>query len=183
MYYGIIWSVMKLLIGKIKQIDKIHKIKIKGRFGKSVTGAKSLKQNIPDAQKVKKIAEKMDRINARKLKVKKAETRPTKTLNEWLEDSPDLLNETRQWYNEKPEWWGINPDKTPVFYRPKAEVDAIRKLPGESGGHHPHGLGLGGPKGQTLTPTGETARTKNPTHSQVTGLQKRVINRIKGQTE
>ncbi len=50
---------MKLLIGIIKKIGKTDKIKIPGRFGKSVTGAKSLKQNIPDAEKVKKIAQKM----------------------------------------------------------------------------------------------------------------------------
>ncbi|UZQ50417.1 hypothetical protein [Clostridium kluyveri] len=107
----------------------------------------------------------------------------TKTLNEWLKDSPDLLDETKQWYNEKPEWWSINPDKTEVFYRTKDEVDAIRKLPGESGGHHPHGLALGGPEGQELTITGETRTVKNPTHSQITGLQRRVIREIKKNTK
>lgn len=105
----------------------------------------------------------------------------TKTLKEWLKDSPDLLEETKRWHKEKPEWWGIDPDKTPVFYRTKAEVDEIRKLPGESGGHHPHGLALGGPKGQKLTHTGETRTVKNPTHSKVTGLQRKVINKIKKQ--
>ncbi len=109
-----------------------------------------------------------------------AESKPLKI---WLSDVPELLNEIKQWYNEKPEWWSIDPENTDVFYRTKDEVDAIRKLPGESGGHHPHGLALGGPIGQTLTPTGETARIKNPTHSQVTGLQKRIINKIKGQKE
>lgn len=84
-------------------------------------------------------------------------------------------------YKENPEWWGIDPDNTPVFYRSKSEVDAIRKKPGESGGHHPHGLALGGKEGQTLTQTNETRYNKNPMHSKITGLQRRVINVIKKQ--
>ena len=102
-----------------------------------------------------------------------------KKLNEWLADDKELLAEITEWYNEKPEWWGIDPQNTDVFYRTPQEVKEIRKKAGESGGHHPHGLALGGPEGQKLTPTGETAKVKNPTHSQVTGLQRRVINRIK----
>ena len=90
-----------------------------------------------------------------------------------------MLDEVTEWYNERPEWWGIDPENTDVFYRTPQEVKEIRKNVGESGGHHPHGLALGGPKGQTLTPTGETVKSKNPTHSQVTGLQRRVINKIK----
>lgn len=105
----------------------------------------------------------------------------SKTLNEWLKDYPELLNECRDWYENNPEWWEIDPDNTSVFYRTPNEVDKIRRKPGESGGHHPHGLGLGGPEGQKLTPTGETRKTKNQTHSKVTGLQKRVINKIKNQ--
>ncbi len=58
-----------MLVGKIKLIDKLHKIKIPGRFGKSVVGAKSLKQNIPDAQKVKKISKKMDKAINKKHQV------------------------------------------------------------------------------------------------------------------
>ena len=103
----------------------------------------------------------------------------SKALNEWLEDDPDLLKECNDWYNNNPEWWGIDPQKTPVFYRKKDEVAKIRKLAGERGGHHPHGLALGGPIGQKLTQTGETRKVKNPIHSRVTGLQKRVINKIK----
>lgn len=64
-------------------------------------------------------------------------------------------------------------------YVSKPEVKNIRSRPGEKGGHHPHGLALGGPAGQKLTPTGETGPIKNPTHSKVTGLQVRVINVIK----
>ena len=101
------------------------------------------------------------------------------TLNNWLKDEPELLKKTRKMYKDAPQWWGIDPDKTPVFYRSKSEVAAIRKMSGESGGHHPHGLALGGPKGQTLTPTNETRYNKNPIHSKVTGLQRRVINVIK----
>ena len=70
-----------------------------------------------------------------------------------------------------------------VYYRTTDEVKNIRKKSGESGGHHPHGLALGGPEGQTLTITGEIGKVKNPKHSKVTGLQKRVINRIKKQLE
>jgi hypothetical protein len=102
-----------------------------------------------------------------------------KPLKEWLEDSPELLDETKKMYKESPEWWGIDPDETNVFYRPKDEVDIIRAKPGESGGHHPHGLALGGPEGQKLTITNETRKNKNQMHSKVTGLQRRVINRIK----
>ena len=102
-----------------------------------------------------------------------------RTLNEWLADYPELLAECKQWFEQKPEWWGIDPNETDVYYRTPDEVKAIRNKPGESGGHHPHGLALGGPTGQTLTPTGETVTIKNPTHSKVTGLQRRVINIIK----
>ncbi|WP_333651505.1 RHS repeat-associated core domain-containing protein [Lacrimispora sp.] len=103
----------------------------------------------------------------------------TKKLNEWLADDKELLDEVTEWYNEKPEWWGIDPENTDVYYRTPQEVKEIRKKAGESGGHHPHGLALGGPEGQKLTPTGESVKVKNPIHSQVTGLQRRVINRIK----
>ena len=102
-----------------------------------------------------------------------------KKLIDWLDNDKELLNEVSEWFKEKPEWWGIDPENTDVFYRPPQEVKEIRSKAGESGGHHPHGLALGGPEGQRLTPTGETAMIKNPTHSQVTGLQRRVLNRIK----
>lgn len=69
--------------------------------------------------------------------------------------------------------------KHQYFIEKKDEVSKIRKLAGERGGHHPHGLALGGPIGQKLTQTGETRKVKNPIHSRVTGLQKRVINKIK----
>ena len=101
------------------------------------------------------------------------------TLVELLSDHPDLLKEATEMFTNSPEWWGIDPNKTDVFYRDKTAVAAIRKLAGESGGHHPHGLALGGPPGQKLTHTGETLKIKNPTHSKVTGLQKRIINVIK----
>jgi RHS repeat-associated protein len=105
----------------------------------------------------------------------------TKTLAEWLKDHPDLLNEAREMYKSSPEWQGIDPDKTPVFYREKADVDIIRAKAGESGGHHPHGLALGGPEGQKLTITNETRTVKNPDHSRATGFQRKVINKIKYQ--
>jgi RHS repeat-associated protein len=101
------------------------------------------------------------------------------TLTELLKDHPDLLAELREKHRTTPEWQGIDPDTTPVFLRPKADVDVIRAKPGESGGHHPHGLALGGPEGQTLTPTNETRTQKNPNHSAATGLQRRTINAIK----
>ena len=104
-----------------------------------------------------------------------------KTLAEWLKDEPDLLKECTEWYTKFPEWWGISPNSTIIFYRSQDEVKEIRKKPGESGGHHPHGLALGGPEGQKLTPTNETAKIKNETHSKVTGLQRKVINKIKKQ--
>ena len=104
-----------------------------------------------------------------------------KTLNEWLKDNPELLKEVTDYYKKFPEWWGIDPNSDLVFYRTKNEVDEIRKLSGESGGHHPWGLALGSPIGQDLTITNETRTNKNPTHSKVTGLQKRVINVIKKQ--
>ena len=109
----------------------------------------------------------------------KAGENNSKTLNEWLEDDPDLLKECNNWYNNNPEWWGIDPQKTQVFYRKPEEVAKIRKLSGERGGHHPHGLALGGPIGQKLTQTGETRKVKNLMHSRVTGLQRKVINKIK----
>jgi hypothetical protein len=102
-----------------------------------------------------------------------------KTLSEWLKDFPDVLKAARERFKTMPEWQGIDPDKTPVFYREKGDVDAIRAKQGESGGHHPHGLALGGPEGQCLTPTGETRTCKNPLHSSATVLQKKIINIIK----
>jgi len=104
------------------------------------------------------------------------------TLAEWLADRPDLLDKMRTMYNEKPEWQGINPDETQVYYRPGFDVAAIRRMRGESGGHHPHGLALGGPTGQDLTITGDTRNWVNPEHSAVTGLQRQVINVIKNKT-
>lgn len=104
-----------------------------------------------------------------------------KTLAEWLKDYPELLEEARRAFKDTPEWQGIDPDNTPVFYRPKAACDAIRAKPGESGGHHPHGLALGGPEGQVLTPTGDGGGWVNPKHSSATGLQVRIKNKIVGQ--
>jgi hypothetical protein len=106
--------------------------------------------------------------------------RETKTLAQWLVDDPALLEEARAQHRDVPQWQGINPDTTPVFYRSPAEVEAIRAKPGESGGHHPHGLALGGPDGQTLTPTGETRTVRNPEHTAATQLQRKLIRKIKG---
>ena len=103
-----------------------------------------------------------------------------KTLAEWLKDHPDLLQQTRDEFKRAPQWQGIDPDKTPVFYRTQDEVKEIRKKAGERDGHHPHGLALGGPEGQKLTQTNETVKCKNPDHSKATGLQRRIINVIKG---
>jgi uncharacterized protein RhaS with RHS repeats len=105
----------------------------------------------------------------------------SQTLAEWLKDHPDLLELAREMHKNSPEWQGIDPDKTSVFYRTKDEVDIIRAKAGESGGHHPHGLALGGPEGQTLTITNETRTVKNPSHSEATGFQRKVINKIKYQ--
>jgi hypothetical protein len=88
-------------------------------------------------------------------------------LVEWLADAPELLQAARDWYQNFPQWQGIDPDRTPVKYVPQDEVRRIRGMPGESGGHHPHPLALGGPPGQTLTPTGDTRTWKNPTHTRV----------------
>jgi hypothetical protein len=98
-----------------------------------------------------------------------------------LKDDQDLLNEARSMHQSSPEWQGIDPDKSDVFYRTKSEVDAMRAKAGESGGHHPHGLALGGPTGQKLTQTGETRKVKNPQHSQATGLQRCIISHVKPQ--
>jgi hypothetical protein len=84
-------------------------------------------------------------------------------------------------HRERPQWQGIDPDSTQVRYVPKPEVEKIRALPGESGGHHPHGLALGGPRGQKLTPTNETRTIKNPDHVEATKLQMRIIRAIKKQ--
>lgn len=104
-----------------------------------------------------------------------------KTLAKWLKDEPALLQEARDKFRSSPEWQGIDPDKSPVFLRSKVDADGIRAMVGESGGHHPHGLALGGAPGQTLTFTGETGSWKNPDHSAATGLQVRIINAIRRQ--
>jgi RHS repeat-associated protein len=91
------------------------------------------------------------------------------TLRQWLRDAPDLLQLAIDGYNTMPEWQGINPDKTPVRYRPGHEVQEIRESEGRGRrGHHPHPLALDGPPGQDLTPTGERRRgPKNPSHNRV----------------
>jgi len=108
-------------------------------------------------------------------------TNTPKPLSKWLKKYPDLLQEARARYKSKPEWFGIDPDKTDVFYRPKSDVDAIRAKSGESPGHHPHGLALGGPEGQTLTPTGDTLYVKNPEHVDATTFQNKILSAIKSQ--
>ncbi len=102
-----------------------------------------------------------------------------KPLAGWLPDEPELLNEARREHAARPDWQGIDPDSTPVYLRPRDEVEEIRKKPGESGGHHPHGLALGGPEGQRLTTTGDTRDKVNPDHARASGLQRRLINAIK----
>jgi hypothetical protein len=106
-----------------------------------------------------------------------------KPLKEWLKDYPDLLEDLRRQYRESPEWQGIDPDKTPVFYRTQDEVRAIRNKSGErGGGHHPHHLSLGGPEGQTFTHTGDIRGQKtNDRHREANKLQNRIIDIIKNQ--
>ena len=155
-------------VAKITKVPKV--VKAIGNVGK--TGFKKGKEG----EKISKSGQ------AKQTKAKNKGERgagESKTLNDWLKDDPELLEECNNWYKNNPEWWGIDPDNTQVFYRTPDEVAEIRKLAGESGGHHPHGLALGGPIGQKLTQTGETRKFKNPTHSQVTGLQRKVINKIK----
>ncbi len=57
----------------------------------------------------------------------KSGDKETKTLSEWLENDRDLLEETRKWYKNNPEWWSINPNEKPVFCRTQSEVNEIRK--------------------------------------------------------
>ena len=101
------------------------------------------------------------------------------TIADLLKDEPDLLENYRTEFKNNPEWQGIDPDKTKIQYVDKATVDKIRVKPGESGGHHPHGLALDGPEGQKLTITNETRKIKNPKHSKATGMQRKLINRLK----
>jgi len=107
-------------------------------------------------------------------------SKKAQTLEQWLKDNPDLLAKAHDQFNINPQWQGIDPATTPVFYRSKADVDAIRAMPGESSGHHPHGLALGGPEGQTLTITGETRTMRNLDHNAATTLQRQIINVING---
>ena len=102
-----------------------------------------------------------------------------KPLNEWLSDQPDLLLDARDYHNQEPEWQGIDPDKTPVFYRTQDDVKKIRKSSSERGGHHPHVLALGGPTGQDLTITGEKGKCKNDCHTKATNFQMRLLRSIK----
>ena len=100
------------------------------------------------------------------------------TLRQWLRGAPDILQEALTWFMNHPEWQGMDPDKTPVKYVPKSETDKIRNSRGERGGHHPHPLGLGGPKGQKLTPTGEVGGVKNATHTKMTNLGNKIRDEI-----
>ena len=155
-------------VAKITKVPKV--VKAIGNVGK--TGSKKGKEG-------EKIAKSSQAKQTKARDKGGSGAGESKTLNDWLKDDPELLEECNNWYKNNPEWWGIDLDNTQVFYRTPDEVAEIRKLAGESGGHHPHGLALGGPIGQKLTQTGETRKFKNPTHSQVTGLQRKVINKIK----
>lgn len=101
------------------------------------------------------------------------------TLAELFSDSPDFVEDLRQLYKTEPQWQGIDPDNYLLFYRTQAEVEIIRRKPGEQGGHHPWGLALGGPEGQTLTKTNETRKSKKTKHSAAIALQRKIIKRLK----
>ena len=103
-----------------------------------------------------------------------AKDKVVKKLKEWLKSHPELLQEAKEMFKNEPQWQGIDPDKSYVFYRPKDEVDEIRNKKGEIGGHHPHGLALGGCEGQDLTEKNENRTKKNPKHSAATGMQRRI---------
>lgn len=105
----------------------------------------------------------------------------TGNLRDWLREAPDLLQEALDWYASNPEWQGMNPDSSPVRHRSPQENRDFRRLPGESGGgHHPHPVSLGGPPGQTLTPTGERRRgPRNPTHTRATNFGNKVSRQMK----
>lgn len=104
----------------------------------------------------------------------------TGTLRDWLREAPDLLQEALDWYASNPEWQGMDPNNTPVRHRSPEENRRFRGGPGESGGHHPHPVSLGGPPGQTLTPTGERrGGPRNPNHTRATNFGRKVSREIK----
>jgi RHS repeat-associated protein len=105
----------------------------------------------------------------------------TKPLQEWLKDYPDVLKKATEQHEAAPEWQGIEPQSAHVRYVPEDQVRQIRKMPGESGGHHPHSLALGGPPGQEITPTNETRTVKNEAHKEATKLQMEIIRIVKKQ--
>ncbi|HKG98482.1 MAG TPA: RHS repeat-associated core domain-containing protein, partial [Pyrinomonadaceae bacterium] len=104
----------------------------------------------------------------------------TGTLRDWLRAAPDLLQDALDFYASAPEWFGIDPNNSPVRYRSPAENDAFRKGPGErAGGHHPHAVSLGGPPGQKLTPTGDTPHWRNPLHKNVGEFEGKIRGELK----
>jgi RHS repeat-associated protein len=100
------------------------------------------------------------------------------TLRDWLREAPDLLQEAIDLFAREPQWQGIDPDNSPVRYRSRPEQDAFRRLPGESGGaggHHPHAVSLGGPPGQTRTPTGQRGGMPTfPRHQAASNFENRI---------
>jgi RHS repeat-associated protein len=102
-------------------------------------------------------------------------------LRDWLREAPDLLQDALDFYNNAPDWFGIDPDNDPVRRRTPAENDAFRDSPSERGrrGHHPHAVSLGGPPGQRLTPTGERRRgPRNPRHTRASNFERRLRREI-----
>jgi RHS repeat-associated protein len=121
-----------------------------------------------------------------KLKAPNSAYPETKTLAEWLKHDPDLLWECRMRYKHEPEWFGIDPDRTPVGYATEREVRAIRaqdRLSGRIRGHHPHQLSLKGQAGQELTYTGEEGSYRNAKHREVTTFLNKIKDEIKAQVQ
>ena len=103
-----------------------------------------------------------------------------KPLSDWLADHPELLEEARRLFTTEPQWQGIDPDNSLVFYRPQDEVKEIRAMKGEGPGHHPHGLALGGPSGQQLTHTGDKlGQPTSPRHVEANNFQAELRKAIK----
>ena len=101
----------------------------------------------------------------------------TGKLRDWLREAPDLLQDAIDLFANEPQWQGIDPDNAPVRYRNAEEQREFRRRDSGPGrrGHHPHGVSLGGPLGQDLTPTGQ--RGGAPTHrrhQQASNFERRI---------
>ena len=100
------------------------------------------------------------------------------SLRDWLREAPDLLQDALDLYANSPDWFGIDPNNDPVKRRTPEQNQRFRRNRGERGGHHPHAVSLGGPRGQKLTPFGKRGSPTWRRHQGITNFEGKIRREI-----